>query len=692
MRYLPVVMSLACASVLTAQAQVDLVDSPLSSTKIKVLQEKNVDVQEPSISTKVSSSSSSMGIVGQQPPPSSQSQSSILGPNSSISSTSSVSSQSSSVQPFESSSSSVVSVGSSAGYSDVYFYVCEFDPTDSSKCFLMFPGLDTIIVHSAGVSDFSYVSKSSEFTSFSYGSGKITFGEATASASETAIKMANATWDVGFYYILQSDENKGIGGGSMYWLITEDLSIYMEHESGCMGSGDSTCTGATMITDKTGCMDTENAIFYFDSDCPSDSCDGTVNPITGDCETENSSSSESSSVSSVLACSYPYQDVTFTVTDTKQDECYNASGTAITCPSSSQSYYGQDAQYSGVDTKFATDCDDTVVIDQQTGLVWQKTPDNELYQYDEAITYCENLTTGGLTDWRLPTIKELFSIADFRGEIVVTFQRDADSTSNSTPYIDTTAFDFEYATTNGYLAQYWSITKYDSPLQNAEVEGAFGFNFGDGHIKGYETGYYYNGGLGVQAPGNYVRCVSGKEDVYGVNNFSDNGDTTITDNATGLMWEKNDDGAGMNWQKALDYCESSSTAGYSDWRLPDIKELQSIVEYGKSTRPALDTDYFNYTSADTTSDANWFWSSTSHGDTKTYAAYIAFGKAYSKENSSATTYYDWHGAGAQRSDPKSGQPSDYDLSSENATDLVQIDNYVRCVRDADATASNAANY
>lgn len=79
---------------------------------------------------------------------------------------------------------------------------------------------------------------------------------------------------------------------------------------------------------------------------------------------------------------------------------------------------------------------------------------------------------------------------------------------------------------------------------------------------------------------------------------------------------------------------------------------------------------------------SWIWSSTTQGDFKYTAAYISFDKAFSKKNSSAKEYFDWHGAGAQRSDPKSGTPSDYDMSSENATDLVMAENYTLLVRDA----------
>ena len=77
-----------------------------------------------------------------------------------------------------------------------------------------------------------------------------------------------------------------------------------------------------------------------------------------------------------------------------------------------------------------------------------------------------------------------------------------------------------------------------------------------------------------------------------------------------------------------------------------------------------------------------FWTSTTQGDFKWTADYVAFAQAWSKKNSSATQYFDWHGAGAQRSDPKSGKPSDYELASDMASDYISINNWVRLVRDA----------
>ena len=79
--------------------------------------------------------------------------------------------------------------------------------------------------------------------------------------------------------------------------------------------------------------------------------------------------------------------------------------------------------------------------------------------------------------------------------------------------------------------------------------------------------------------------------------FTDNGDGTVTDNATGLMWVKESLGAGCNngnvitWFAALTWVNGLTFAGYSDWRMPNIKELPSIINYGLRY-PAVDTVFF----------------------------------------------------------------------------------------------------
>ncbi|WP_460275838.1 Lcl C-terminal domain-containing protein [Celeribacter sp. ULVN23_4] len=375
------------------------------------------------------------------------------------------------------------------------------------------------------------------------------------------------------------------------------------------------------------------------------------------------------------------QDLSYPVVDTMQDKCFDLVGDEITCPAPGEELYGQDAQYERTPAAY-TDQGDGTVLDDNTGLVWQQTPENDRKQYTDAIAYCEALELGDRTDWRLPSLKELYSLADNRGELLTPEE------GEPTPYIDTSVFDFYYPDGRmAFAGQYWSSTLYiKGPVQNGRNQAAFGFNFADGHIKAYGTGLDFytgaaaTGGVGNgQAPGNYVRCVSGDEGVYGVNAFVDNGDGTVTDEATGRMWQQSDDGERREWKEALAYCEGLELGGYDDWYLPDSKELQSIVDYRKNSFPAIDESFFSISEDSETLD---FWTSTTFGDWKNYANVIAFGKALSKSGDQ-TEYTDWHGAGAQRSSIKTivGQEMTEDTTcSVNACDYNRSDNLVRCVR------------
>ena len=377
------------------------------------------------------------------------------------------------------------------------------------------------------------------------------------------------------------------------------------------------------------------------------------------------------------------QDLRFPIVDTMQTRCFDTAGTVIDCPSVDEALYGQDAQYSGKPASY-TDNGNKTVTDNVTMLVWQQTPKNDRLQYSDALAYCAGLALGGRTDWRVPSIKELYSLADNRGELLKPEE------GEPPPYIDTRVFDFYYP--DGQMAfagQYWSSTLYvKGPVQNGRNQAAFGFNFADGHIKAYGIGVdFYTGAASVggltaddgQTPGNYVRCVTGAEGVYGVNAFVDNADGTVTDEATGRMWQQGDEGTRREWQEALAYCEGLELAGYDDWILPNSKELQGIVDYRRTGFPAINESFFSITQDSETLD---FWTSTTFGDWKNYANVIAFGKALSK-SSEQTEYTDWHGAGAQRSSIKTtiGQAATEDTTcSVNACDYNQSYNLVRCLR------------
>lgn len=370
----------------------------------------------------------------------------------------------------------------------------------------------------------------------------------------------------------------------------------------------------------------------------------------------------------------------YVVVDTGQEKCYDNSQ-EIACPQLGEAFYGQDAQYQGIQPAYHDNGDGTVT-DLNTGLMWQKTPGNKV-TYDEAVAGAEDLNLAGYDDWRLPTIKELYSLILFSGTDPA-----PESVEPTVPFIDTNYFDFEYGDISAgeriIDAQYWSSTEYVGTTMNGAAT-VFGVNFADGRIKGYPR----DTGPQGQPMTAFVRYVRGSLN-YGINNFTDNGDGTIIDNATGLMWSKNDSGEGMNWEDALAWVQQKneeSYLDYNDWRLPNAKELQSIVDYTRSpqtTNSAAIAPVFEVTSIiDERGEMNYpfYWTGTTHVDAAGgggSAVYVAFGEALGYMNNS---WMDVHGAGAQRSDPKSGDPADYPYGRGPQGDAIRIYNYVRCVRD-----------
>lgn len=164
-------------------------------------------------------------------------------------------------------------------YSSLNYYVCGYEADNPSGCFLWMQSSDNLTTHTAGsLSDVGSVNKTTEFESANYENGKITFGAATANASSIALKLADSIVDVDYFYIQQPSTNKGDGGNAMFWLITADGSTLMEHEAGCMGSGDATCTTAQTANAENRCVDALNSVFYFNEECPSDST--TSNPTS----------------------------------------------------------------------------------------------------------------------------------------------------------------------------------------------------------------------------------------------------------------------------------------------------------------------------------------------------------------------------------------------------------------------------
>jgi hypothetical protein len=376
------------------------------------------------------------------------------------------------------------------------------------------------------------------------------------------------------------------------------------------------------------------------------------------------------------------QSLTYPVVDTDQTKFYNNTS-EIPRPSAEESFYGQDAHHDGNLPSY-TDNGDGTITDNITGLMWQQGLPEIKYTFEESFEYAENSNLAGHTDWRIPTIKELYSLILFSG-----------STGNQgiggVPYIDTDYFEFRYGdeynpSERPIDAQYVSSNAYVETVMDGQ-SGVFGLNLADGRIKCYPQNKEFE-----------VKLVRGSTD-YGINNFQGNGNGTLTDLSTGLMWDQNGSSDGMSWEEALDYIQelnSQNHLGYSDWRLPNAKELHSIVDYSRSpgtTNSAAIDPVFSVPlifDEEGNEDYPFYWTSTTHDDGPypDHAVYISFGRALGFMQffgDSDLQLYDVHGAGAQRSDPKSGDPSDYPYGFGPQGDVIRIYNYVRPVRDAEVT-------
>ena len=368
----------------------------------------------------------------------------------------------------------------------------------------------------------------------------------------------------------------------------------------------------------------------------------------------------------------------YAIVDTAQDRCYDAMQ-EVPFPAAGARYAGQDAQFRGLQPSYKDNGDGTV-SDLVTGLMWQKDPGAKK-TYEEAAAGAAKFRLAGHADWRLPTIKELYSLIDFRGTDPRMMSGD---TSSLRPFIDTNAFAFTY----GREADGDRII--DSQFATCSIYGdttmgghrtMFGVNFADGRIKGYPAGETMGRGMKKY----YVLYVRGNA-AYGKNDFVDNHDGTVTDRATGLTWQQADSGRGMNWPDALAYAAKLDLAGHKDWRLPNAKELESLIDYarapGKTHSAAINPLFAVTVITNELKDIDYpcYWSGTTHitsdhrGAT---ACYVAFGRAMGFMRGE---WMDVHGAGCQRSDPKEGDPAKFPQGRGPQGDAVRILNFVRCVR------------
>lgn len=339
--------------------------------------------------------------------------------------------------------------------------------------------------------------------------------------------------------------------------------------------------------------------------------------------------------------------------ETGQTHCYDGSA-EIVCPAEGESYFGQDAQYGDNFVDFAVHGDGTVTC-LNTGLMWQSAEGTQTRSWADSITYCDDLTLAGYTDWRLPSRLELATLVNY---------------SYINPALNPGVF--PQATFTGY----WSSTEYAGATTSAWyvdfAEGAVSYVSKTTAYRtrcvreqlpecvpdcsdvecgpdgcGSDCGYCLAGEQcspwGLCNPAFYderflpdtnqylcydgsgvIPCPNPGESYYGQD--AQYNDTmmnfratplTVIDNVTDLEWQRFVELRDADWDEASSYCENLVLDSRSDWRLPTRIELATVVDYG-GIFPAIDVYLFPDNSF------HDYWASTEYAGASTSAWYVDF--------------------------------------------------------------------
>lgn len=256
------------------------------------------------------------------------------------------------------------------------------------------------------------------------------------------------------------------------------------------------------------------------------------------------------------------------------------------------------------------------VTDNLTSLMWLKDMDSRgNTNWQASLADCNTLVypASEYNDWRLPNIREIWSLIDYSqerpalpsgGDSFMDYPialNDVFWTSTTDAKQTTRAWvmDIRFGRLSTAIKTTDSNT-YVLPVRNDTT--IIGLEV---PVTGLELSYASTGG----EDGDLQSGVFWPDD-----RFTDNGDDTVTDNLTGLMW-LNDyssipDGNSGSWIQALDRCEDLvfPVSGYDDWRLPNVRELMSMIDYGQDTGLRLPTDLFENIEEDL------YWTSTTSAD------------------------------------------------------------------------------
>ena len=242
-----------------------------------------------------------------------------------------------------------------------------------------------------------------------------------------------------------------------------------------------------------------------------------------------------------------------------------------------------DGAYQKGVTRSYTDNGDGTIKDNAMGIIWEQEDDGELRDWNASNEYCKNLTKASLS-WRMPTIDELVYLMD-KGK--------------TNPAINDIFTNVKNA--------YWSANDY--LLSTADDAWTVNSFLGNTNDPDKNTTYY-------------IRCVSSEDDgMTDVTYIRDSAQETVVDTSTNLVWQDDITAVGdenkKSWNEALEFCENLSLADKTDWRLPNLDELNSVTDKTR-TSPAMSPEFLNTSSAQ-------YWSSTTNDNNSSKAWYAYFG-------------------------------------------------------------------
>lgn len=310
---------------------------------------------------------------------------------------------------------------------------------------------------------------------------------------------------------------------------------------------------------------------------------------------------------------------------TGQTSCWDERGAVVICTGTGQD--GESLTGTAWPSPRFTDNGDQTMTDRLTGMAWTRdanTP-GEYKNWQQALDYIKTLNSHnylGHNDWRLPNINEMESLVNKQPDLAVWLA--------SQGFYDVVAgYYWTSSSYAGYPVYAWTVGMHGGiAAGHRKTDGCLVWSVRTGQPgvltlpQTGQTECYDNIGTEIDCPGTGQDGELQRGAVWTDPRFKDNGDQTMTDRLTGLVWSKGgsapghaacNPGSQQNSQDALDYIKCLNINNYlgkSDWRLPNRNELASLVNRGQ----ANSADWLNSSGFHNVR-AGSYWSSSTYPDT-----------------------------------------------------------------------------